>query len=274
MKKSPAPKKSSTASAFEAVPSPSGSQADYETFLPAARALSAAEVAPMRADLTLALQNVQVGAAAVLAEKSRLAALPETDATSLASLPRLALATIFANTQIDRSAPPTDLPKLLARGRELRGLLLKNADGLAAAGLLPMAAVDQIRAGRGQLDAARDCVELAALFTKRGAALRGKHPITAAQIKETADVGTELLQLLKPGRARRAPAGASLATDIRDRLWTMLVRRHEALWRAGAYLFGRDAVDTKVPSLQASRGGRSKRPAPAPVATVPAGKTP
>ncbi len=246
---------------------PIGSQADYEAFLPLARDLAASEVVPMRANLALALQNVQVGVSAVMAEQARLEKLPETRSSELAELPRLVLATLFADTQIERTAPASELQSLLARGSALRSLLLKTAESLAAAGLLPAAAVAKIHAGKGKLDSARDCVELAALFGKNAAALRGKSPVTAAQIKEAAEVGTQLLTLLKPSRARRTKPGASAATSDRDRLWTLVLARHDALWRAGAYLFGRD-VDEKVPLLQARRLLKPKKAPPAPALSV------
>lgn len=79
MKQSPSSRKKSTLPDFEAESAPVGSQADHDAFVSEARALASAEVLPMRADLALALQNVQVGVAAVLAEGARVAALPETD---------------------------------------------------------------------------------------------------------------------------------------------------------------------------------------------------
>jgi hypothetical protein len=251
-------------------PVATGSQADYDEFAPAAMLVAAQDVVPMRADLQLALQNVQVGVASVIAEKMRLDKLSETDVGELSSLVRLVLATIFADTQVDRSAPPSQLQNLLARCAALRALLLKTAESLAEAGLLARSAVETIRAGHGKLDSARDCIALAALYAKNASSLRGKHPLTAAQINEAAEVGTELLKLLKTGRSRRTPTTGVPAVDMRDRLWTLVLRRNDALWRAGAYLFGRDQVDTKVPTLQASRGGRPKKAATA----TAAGTTP
>ena len=39
----------------------------------------------------------------------------------------------------------------------------------------------------------------------------------------------------------------------RDRLWTLVVQGHERLWRAGAYLFGKELVDRMVPPLLGAR---------------------
>ena len=255
-----------------AATSVSGSQADYDAFLSVAMKVAATEIVLMRADPQLALHNLQIGIGNVLAEHPRLATLPETDVEQLASSVRIALAVIFAATQVAPAMGGAGLAQRLARATALRALLLKTADALALAGLVPKAEVDTIRKGRGRLDAARDLVALAALFSKHGAALRGKHAVTAAQRTEAAGLGTELLTILKPGRAKRTRAKPAVGTDERDRLWTLLVKRHDQLWRAGAYLFGRELVDAKVPSLQASRGGRRKKvAAPTPGAPLPIG---
>lgn len=239
-----------------------GSQAAYDAFLSAAQAVPAGAIVTMRADPQLALQNVQVGVASVLAEGPRLSKLPETDAKEIAALGRLALAVVFATTQVTPALGTADLASKMSRGAMLRRLLLQTADALALSGLLPAAALVAIRAGHGKLDAARDLVALSALFTKHAAAIRGKHAVSAAELKEAALLGTDLLTILKPARARRGSVGPAVGADERDRLWTLLVRGHDKLWRAGAYLFGRDEVDAKVPSLQAHRGGRGKKATP------------
>ena len=249
-------------------PVATGSQAEYGLFAPEAEAIAQAEVLPMRADLHLALLNVQTGVPAVLAEQARLSKLPETDVEAIAALPSLVLATIYADTQIDRSAPPSELQDLMARGRVLRKLLLTTAEGLAEAGVLSKSVVAGIRAGKGKLDSARDCIALSAVFTKDAATIRGKHPISAKQVQEAGEVGAKLVALLKTKRARTAPAAKLPAAEMRDRLWTLVVQRYDALWRAGAYLFGRDGVEAKVPLLQANRGGRAKKPAKAVTAPV------
>jgi hypothetical protein len=112
------------------------------------------------------------------------------------------------------------------------------------------------------VDAANDCVALAALFRKHAASVRGKTVVTAANVKESAELGTRLLGLLKPAAARNANKTAKSkeivdAVDARDRLWSLATEGHDVLWRAGAYLFGRGEVDARVPALQARvRGAR------------------
>src|SRR5436853_373347 len=80
-------------------------------------------------------------------------------------------------------------------------------------------AVEKIRAGRGMIDLATDCVELAALFRANADGLRGKTAVTADQISEAADLGTQLLSLLRPKGARQAaPSRESKeAVEVRNR---------------------------------------------------------
>jgi len=59
-------------------------------------------------------------------------------------------------------------------------------------------------------------------------------------------------QPLRPGLLRWLEA-ARRGVNERDRLWTLVVQGHERLWRAGAYLFGKELVDRMVPPLLGAR---------------------
>ncbi len=250
-----------------------GTQADYVAFLPAAMAIPAAHVVRMRADAQLAAHNVRVGVASVLAVSARASRLPETDLDEITSLPRIALAVIFASTLIGPVADAA-MADLLKRATPLRARLLTTAESLVVTGHLPGAEVERIRAGRGRFDTARDLVALSALYGAHAAELHGKHPFRARDFEEAAEVGTALLELLTPKRARPASSPAA-GLDERDRLWTLLVAGHERLTRAGVYLFGAQDARKAVPALQANRGARPKGHAPvadtAPLHTDPNG---
>lgn len=241
-----------------------GSQAAYERLLSEARQVPAGQVIPLRSDLHLAVHNAALGAgwlADCTAEQKR--SLPNTDFNRLARLGEVGLAALFADGLISRGSSGA-LQGKLERARTLRGVLLSSSESLSAAGLIPAAEVQKIKAGTGPLDAASDCVALAALFKKYAAQIKGKHPVTKDQLEEAAQVGTDLLLVLKPSSAKRAPSsnGGNQAVQDRDRLWTLLVQGHEELWRAGAYLFGPALVDQKVPPLQARQGVRKSTKKP------------
>ncbi|APR88075.1 hypothetical protein A7982_13424 [Minicystis rosea] len=236
-----------------------GSQKAYDDFLPAAQAIDASDVRPFRADASLAYHNVERGLDAVAGHIDRIKSeLPKVSVSKLQQLSDIALAVMFASAQVDRGSDGAT-PGLLKRARELRDPLIKSADALAASGVIPARAVEKIHAGRGSIDLAQDCVDLAALFTKHAKEVKGKTAVNAAQIKEAAAVGTDLLKRLKRrGTKTKAQPGVTDAIDARDRLWTLLVLRHGELRRVGMWIWA-DDVDAHVPPLQ-SRAVASKKP--------------
>jgi hypothetical protein len=241
-------------------PVPGAAEA-FAELLPEAQAIPAREVRPLRGDPALALHNVDVGLAAVAPHEGALAALPAPfEVGAMRSLRRAALAVIYAAAQVDR-ASPGKTRKLLQRAAELRDLLLSAAAALMKSAVLPAPKVKKILAGRGTRDLVQDCVDLAQLFRDHAAAVRGKTAITKAEIDEAAEVGNQLLSMLKPARAKsRASAAVQGAVDARDRLWTLLSRRHrDQLRRAGMWLW-LDEVDDHVPPLLSGVSRRAKKP--------------
>lgn len=238
-----------------------GSQEDYERFLGDAQGL--AEVRPFRLDPSVAFHNVQRGVDAVLplAEQIR-QELPKVNLEDLRTLPNVSLGLCFAASQVDRDgASSKQLAEPLKRAYALRETMLASAVALGLAGTLPKREVEKIQEGRGPLDAAQDCVDLAAVFKKHAAAVRGKTPVTAAQVTEAATLGTSLIKVLRPRSVKkdRRPTGALKdAVDVRDRFATIVTTRHELLRRVGHWFWG-DAVDQHVPALQARAVQKRKK---------------
>lgn len=223
---------------------------------------------PLRADPVLAQQNVSRGVENVMRREIEIRrALPRVDVKALRSLPDLARAVVHAAEEVARMSPPpadtkaakAELRKLMMRARTLRELLLTSAESLVAAGVLGAAELAKIRSGLGPLDSARDCLALAALFRKHHGEVRGKTPVAPETIDEAERVGAELSKRLEAAKAQREPTSLDVAVATRDKLWTLLLERHDILWRVGAYVFGRD-VDRMVPPLQAD-GVKAKRQA-------------
>lgn len=231
-------------------PEVSGSRAAYERYLKEAAAVEGPLHGP-RVNLGVAYHNAVAGAEAVMSEKARLEReLPLIDSKWVASLPELVLAVIYASNLIDRAAPKPTMA-MISQATELRAKLLPAAEVLATAGLFPEREVARIRTGKGHIDTADDLVALARLFTDHAKAIQGKTPITASEVREASDLGTELRTVLRPRGARKAPMDPELAQAIetRDRLWTLLSERYDLVRRAGAWLFGLDNVTEMVPAL-------------------------
>lgn len=226
----------------------------FEKYVPVADRVPKKEVIACRADVVLAARNVSIGVAAVLELEDVIRKeLPYVDIQELRSLPDIATSVVYASTQVDRYLPSKEVSELMGRAREVRAFMLATAEALVHAKLLDGYVVAKIRAGKGDIDAVKDCIELAALFAKNAAKLRGKSPVTSAHIKEAAELGEKLIKLLKPKKVKERKKVAEeekRAREVRDRLWTLVVKRHDKLRRVGAYLFGVEGLDQRVPGLQ------------------------
>lgn len=238
----------------------------FEFFSREARALPAEVIQQFRGDSLLAYHNVKAGAANVLEHQTELKSATAINAEYIKDMPNLAMAVDYAARQVNREPEATELRKILPRVWELRGVMMSFARALALSGHLPARDVDAIFSGSGKIDNASDCVQLAALFDKHWTAIEGKHGVTREQLKEASELGTRALSLLRPATAPKNVAVSpelTASVDIRDRLWTLLVKRYEEhLWRAGAWLF-KTEFDEHVPPLL-SRKLKHKKEAPVP----------
>ena len=226
--------------------------------------LAPAAVVPFRADASLAYYNASLGATEVLTLRAQVAKeLPSADLAQVESHADLALAVVFAAEAVDRDAPSSGTSRrLLAEAFPLRAALLINAEGLATMGLLPVREVARIRAGFGAIDHVNDLLALTALFQANFSEVKGKSPVTEEHLTKAADLGKRLLAVLKPAAAKdRTPASDAVkaAVDARDRLWTVLVQRHERLRRIACWLWGSEELDARVPSLQSRASAPRKK---------------
>lgn len=234
----------------------------YEKHLAAAQSLTADAILPFRLDLDLALTNVTTSIKVVVAHAQDIPThLPKIDLPALLALPELAVATKFAALRAEQESPNESvLQAKLSTAADLRGKLLFAAKALAEQGLIPEAEVSVIAAGRGARDRAEDCIALSDLFRKHAQAIFAKHPVSVAQIDEAAEIGAFLVTHLRPANAPKgAPIPPTPAVNLRNRLATLLVKRH-ALLQAVAHYFHPDDWEELAPPL----GSRTvKRPKPA-----------
>ncbi|RKG85935.1 hypothetical protein D7W82_17975 [Corallococcus sp. CA049B] len=228
-----------------------GSEPGYDVFLAPARALEG-PVEECRSNIALAFHNTKRGVESVLAREAEVAALPGVNVEDLRELPLLAQGLAWAALRVQRDMRASSFGTLFDRAQQLRRKLLKTAEALAEASFL--AAVDVTAAhGEGHRDVVGDCLGLVALFRRHEEKLAGRSPVTPEDVNEVERVAQQLRALLAaPGEARDDGTSPLLfeATETRDRFWTLLTRRHDVLWRCGAWLFGRD-VDMHVPPLLA-----------------------
>ncbi|WP_147468414.1 MULTISPECIES: hypothetical protein [Corallococcus] len=226
------------------------SEPGYDAFLAPAKALEGA-LEECRSNIALAFHNTKRGVDSVLAHESEVAALPGVKLEELRELPLLAQGLAHAALRVQRDMRASTFGALFDRAQQLRRKLLKTAEALAEASFLATADVAAAHTD-GHRDVVGDCLGLVELFRQHEAKLAGRSPVTPDDVSEVERVAQQLRALLAaPGEAREGENSPLLfeATETRDRFWTLLTRRHDVLWRCGAWLFGRD-VDLHVPPLQ------------------------
>lgn len=221
----------------------------YAFFLPDAQKIPELEVVSCRGDLPLALHNVQLGVDSVMPHEERLRKeMPTLNLAEMQSLPDLATGLMYAADR--QPGPPSkiQISRKLARLRQLREPMLLVAEGLALHGLLPPERVSAIRHGKGPIDTARGGIGLESLYREHEEALKNKQPFSAAELKEVADLGNDVVRGITPDGGRQRVEAKTPETVLRDRFYTLLTRRHAELRKAGYFLYG-EAVNDYVPAL-------------------------
>jgi hypothetical protein len=236
-----------------------GAEAAYQKLLPQALALDPRDLLRFSADARLAQHNINRAVEALAPYQEKLAKKLSDEALKelsqhISQAPLLAQAVLFADLEVERhrKASSGETAKKLAEARELRGLLLDGARTCARAKLIDAEEVRKIERGKGAADAAEDCIALARLYRENADKIKGSTPVTASQIERAAELGTELSAIFQPANSTekiKPSENLQDAMNIRNRLWTMLSTSHEAIWSAGALVFGL-AVSEEIPLLQ------------------------
>ncbi|MDC0713577.1 hypothetical protein POL68_34245 [Stigmatella sp. ncwal1] len=226
------------------------SQAAYETFLSAVKAVDPGALEECCADVVLAYHNVVRGVEGVLGSGAVIVGrLPNVNVVELSMLPQLVQGLAFAALQVHRQLQAASFGALYARVQHLRRKLRKAAEALAEANLLTDSDADEVRL-HGHQDVLEDCSGLVALLRRNEARIVGRSPVTASDVAEAEQVTGKLRVML--GQSEEAPDGGAhvliKAVEMRDRFWTLLNQRHDVLWRCGTWLYGR-GVDERVPPL-------------------------
>jgi hypothetical protein len=228
----------------------------YDRYLPVAKALPAQDVEVCRADPRVAFANVRIGVKNVCGTEEQRAFvrkhLPELPLTEVVELPDVARALIFSlGKVIARTASPKEIEDKVKEISGPREQLLAQAELLAKRGKLDKDRITQIRSGSGKYDMAKDGIDLVEVFTERWDALQGLHPFSRDELKRLQEASEWLLEHLTPAGARAGTKEKNKndAADVRDRLWTLLVKRHPYVRKIGFYLYD-DELDAHTPKLQ------------------------
>jgi hypothetical protein len=225
----------------------------YQQHRSAALSIPEAEVEPYRASPRVVLVNLKLGHKSLLGTPELVARaaehLPKLPWGEIQELPDLGRALIYASGKVVIRATSTgEIEAKLAEIREPREQMLAQAEVLAKRGKLDPDVVAKLRAGSGKYDTASDVVGVVGLFMENAADLAGLHPFTVEEMEKAREAAEWLMERLVPEGAKGEPGQKPEATRVRDGLWTMIVRRHALLRKAGSYFHGEE-VDTYVPRL-------------------------
>ena len=229
----------------------------YAAILPEAMALQEHEIMIPRADFALLSHNFRTTAEVVDSAWDEVVVwIAKPDRSVITNAKVLSLALEKAVQDCVELASEGVIQKKLSRAMELRSLLFAGADFGVALGLLDGAKVAYLHTGRGPRDAVEDLSALAPMFT---AEVRARIPaIEEATVEEAKVLAAELLLEIKPDAAKAKKKGPAPAIEVRNRIFTLVSRSYDLLWRYGAVVWGR-AVDQRLPALH---GNRKAAPAP------------
>lgn len=246
---------------LEPVPDVPILEAAVQRIRPLIEALPEAEVRSPTVDSQLAYTNAMTGHHLLKPHFSLIQSLPNTDARLIAAIPDLAMALVWASSQLRvATQEASDHPEKLARMRQLRKSMLHLAQSAAALGLVPEEPVELIAKGSGILDAARDTVDLAA-FIRQYPPVFGGGFITAALLVEADALAVGVMNVNRPSNApstdRPLPMSLQELVDARNRIWVLLNRAQQEAVRVANFL----RIES-FPSI-GSRQGYKRMPAKA-----------
>lgn len=233
--------------------------------MPAAMALSPAEVVPCSADVHLAARNFAVSCEALAAHRDELdRAKVAVDWDAFDAGRDLGEALVLA------SAQPTAAKTLAVDLRALTPwsrLLASDLHTLHVRGKL--SAEDLAHLVSRRRDPVARCTAVLAMvktYREHHDDFAGVTAVSAAELADAEAVANRLIPRLRQGDAVDARARAAHRTT-RDRFWTLVVRQHQAIARAGGALWG-FAVKDHIPTLRAGQNRRVR--AAKPIAPPPA----
>lgn len=216
-------------------------------------------VDPFRSSATLVAYNARRGVAALRGVEDACAVLPGYSKDRFDRVERFARALAWVAHQAMNFTKPGVANALLREAREVRGAFLPWFKAAVSAGLIPPESIRTIVRGKVGFPLAHACMDCAVLFTKYQATLTKISPIRAEDLERASAVGDGLLSILRPRAAhRRRPLDHLALIDLRDRVWTLLLREYEYLLRFAGFIFFSDPR-AQVPMLFAAHHVRKKK---------------
>jgi len=203
---------------------------------------------------------------------------PRWDAAALDKLQKAAYALNWANAQyLAAGQPANDLLAMVDEGMKLRDRLILDARTLASRGLVDSTRLDNVQLGVGYKNLSADLLVLATVLRDAWPVIQGKCATEKAELDRAAQLGQLIIGVV--GEREKAASGATTASDVRARVFTLVVKMYDDLRRVITFLRWKgEEAERLAPSLYANRGGRRRSDVPevqppAPPAAPPAAAT-
>lgn len=234
-------------------------QAAFAQMLPIAQALDPKDIMQVNLDPGAIVFVAVAVAERMMAYRDTLAHLPAFDASALETLQPASLALSLAHSDyLVATAPKDSLPDLAERAGKIQSEFEAWLPGLTFAGLIDGTRFDGLRTPVGF----RDRVYALNAYTRafRGAdwnAIKAKSTLTDELLREAELICQRMTAIV--GRREINPQKIAAMTDMRARMFTLVVSRYDELRRAAVFLrWHQGDADTVVPSLYV-KGPRSKQ---------------
>jgi hypothetical protein len=233
---------------------------DFRDLEDAARALKRVEtvvdavkiedITPMNLDLVSAASIVLGNVERILTYRERMVRLAEFDVSNADNLTDYALAAWYLYVTNLPVADIADYEELLAEVVTLRAKLLMWAGPLVGSGLFEQGAIDKIKEGSGNKDAASDVVALVGLYRSRWDSVKAICGVTEEDLERGALIAPAVFGMISRKENRVAASQSDLTLRVR-RAWTVLDRAYAQCQRALEFLvFDREEVARIAPSLR------------------------
>jgi hypothetical protein len=197
-------------------------------------------------------------------------------------LPSLVMALDFAAHRVPAVRLSSgEVNAMLREGSPWRELALSYLEVVShpLLDLVPRERVRAIRQGTGKVDTAQDFVSINGTFNEFAQVLSGKHPFPADKLARLGELGSVLVQQVRPNQAPLEPAARPEEAILRDQLAKVVADRYDDLQVLATVALGKRRADELLPALRsfvpagspssgdASAPGSSGE-APAPVAMM------
>ncbi len=238
---------------------PVGLEESWERTRPDAERVDPRDLATFKGTATVVLHNVRAGVASLVAERpwfEQQADGPKVDFARVVSAVEAAEALVFLASRASRRASATrDLRARITKARERLETLRLAGSALVRAGLV---AEVPPTTGVGPTAVARDLVEYASFFRAQRPKTRNATAVTPELIRESAQLGTDLLRDITPKGApvrRQRTEAERAASEARDRVAVVVAERYHYVERAAGWRWGAAAAE-HVPGMLARDNGR------------------